>query len=145
MDAPEPQREPVAASFDLDANEERDVTFHAGPRGLDDAAPTRLVLEFAGVRAVRPHTAYVVEVRSAPDKEPHRAGRFATFGLAGTPQEEERNYLVDASSILPDLLAEGWNGAQLSVKLVPEPGRPDSDDRDRTIHVQQVTVYAQTP
>ena len=38
------------------------------------------------------------------------AGRFSTFGLAGTPDTEERNYLVDASAVLPDLLAEGWAG-----------------------------------
>jgi hypothetical protein len=145
LDEAETRWEPVAASFNLDSNEERDVTFHARPRGLDDPAPSRLVLEFAGVRAVEPHAAYVVEVRSAPDKEPHQAGRFATFGLAGTPPEEERNYLVDASDILPDLLAEGWTGSQLSVKLVPEQGRPDSDDPDRAIHVEQVTVYAETP
>ena len=80
-----------------------------------------------------------------PNEEPHRAGRFATFGLAGTPPEEERTFLVDATGILADLLAEGWTGGQLSVKLVPEEGRPDSDDTDRAIHVQQVTVYAQTP
>ena len=145
LDEAEPRWEPVAASFDLESNEERDVTFHTGPRGLDDAPPNRLVLEFAGVRAVRPHTAYVVEVRSAPDQAAHRAGRFATFGLAGTPPEEERNYLVDATDILPDLLAEGWAGGQLSVKLVPEEGRPGADDPDRAIRVQQVTVYAQTP
>ena len=145
LDEAEPQWEPVAASFNLDSNEERDVTFHAAPRGLDDASPTGLVLEFAGVRAVLPHASYVVEVRSAPGMEPHRAGRFATFGLAGTPPEEERSYLVDATEILPDLLAEGWTGGQLSVKLVPESGRPDSDDPDRGVHVQQVTVYAQTP
>jgi hypothetical protein len=145
LDETEPRWEPVAATFDLDSNEERDVTFHAAPRGLDDAPPRRLVLELAGVRATEPHVAYVVEVRSAPDKDPHRAGRFATFGLAGTPPEEERNYLVDASDILPDLLAEGWTGGQLSVKLVPESGRPDSGDPDRGIHVKQVTVYAQSP
>ena len=80
-----------------------------------------------------------------PTSRPHRAGRFATFGLAGTAPEEERNYLVDASAILSDLLAEGWTGGQLSVKLVPEEGRPDSDDPERAIHVQQLTVYAQTP
>jgi hypothetical protein len=145
LDEAEPGWEPVAASFNLDSNEERDVTFHAAPRGLDEAPPTRLVLEFAGVRAVQPHSAYVVEVRSAPDQEPHRVGRFATFGLAGTPPEEERNYLVDATEVVPELLAEGWTGGQLSVKLVPEQGRPDSDDPERAIHVQQVTVYAQTP
>jgi hypothetical protein len=145
LDEAEPGWEPVAASFNLDSNEERDVTFHAAPRGLDEAPPTRLVLEFAGVRAVQPHSAYVVEVRSAPDQEPHRVGRFATFGLAGTPPEEERSYLVDATEVVPELLAEGWTGGQLSVKLVPEQGRPDSDDPERAIHVQQVTVYAQTP
>ncbi len=143
LDEAEPRWEPVAASFNLDSGEERDVVFHTAPRGLDDPPPTRLVLEFAGVRAVEPHAAYVVEVRSAPDQEPHRAGRFATFGLLGTPPEEERSYLVDASGILPDLLAEGWTGGQLSVNLVPEAGRPDSDDPDRGIHVEQVTVYEQ--
>ena len=135
----------MAATFDLDSGEEREIPFQAGPLGLDDAPPSRLVLELAGVRAERPHAAYVVEVRSAPDQPPHRAGRFATFGLAGTAPEEERNYLVDASAILSDLLAEGWTGGQLSVKLVPEEGRPDSDDPERAIHVQQLTVYAQTP
>jgi hypothetical protein len=65
--------------------------------------------------------------------------------LAGTAPEEERNFLVDASAILPDLLAEGWTGGQLSVRVVPEAGRSDSDDPDRAIHVEQLTVYAQTP
>jgi tyrosinase len=137
--------EPVAATFNLDSDEERDVAFQAGPLGLDDALPTRLVLELAGVRAEQPHAAYVVEVRSAPDQPAHRAGRFATFGLADTAPEEERNYLVDATAILPDLIAEGWTGGQLTVKVVPEEGRPDSDDPDRAIHVQQLTVYASTP
>lgn len=145
LDEEEPRWEPVAASFDMTSNEERDVTFHVAPRGLDDAPPTRLVLEFAGVRAVQPHAVYVVEVRSAPDQDAHRVGRFATFGLAGTAPEEERNYLVDASAALPELLAEGWTGGQLSVNLVPEEGNPDSDDPERSIHVEQVTVYTQTP
>lgn len=135
---------PVAAAFDLDSDEERDVAFQSRPLGLDDAPPTGLVLELAGVRAEQPHAAYVVEVRSAPDQPAHRAGRFATFGLAGTAPEEERNYLVDATAILPELLSEGWTGGQLSVKVVPEEGRPDSDDPDRAIHVQQLTVYTQT-
>ena len=145
LDEPEARWEPVAATFDLDSEEERDTAFQTRPRGLDDAPPSRLVLELAGVRAVRPHAAYVVEVRSAPDQVPHRAGRFATFGLAGTAPEEERNFLVDASAILPDLLAEGWTGGQLSVRVVPEAGRSDSEDPDRAIHVEQLTVYAQTP
>ncbi len=145
LDEPELRWEPVAAAFDVDSEEERELTLHAAPRGLDDTAPTRLVLELAGVRAVEPHMAYVVEVRSAPDREPHRAGRFATFGLDGTPPEEERSYLVDATGILPELLGEGWTGSSLAVRIVPEPGRPDSDDPDRSIRVHQVTVYTQTP
>ena len=115
------------------------------PRGLDDAPPSRLVLELAGVRAEQPHAAYVVEVRSAPDQAPHRAGRFATFGWPGRRPRRSATTSSTPPAILPDLLAEGWTGGQLSVKLVPEEGRPDSDDPDRAIHVQQVTVYAQTP
>ncbi len=102
------------------------------------------MLELAGARATDPHTAYVVEVRSAPDAEPHLAGRFSTFGLAGTPEDEERGYLVDASSVLPALVEEGWSGGALNVRLVPEQGRRDSDDEQRGIHVRQVTVYLQT-
>jgi tyrosinase len=137
--------EPVAASFNLDSGEERNLQFETGPRGVDDSPPAGLILELAGVRSTNPHTAYVVEVRSAPAAEAHVGGRVSTFGLAGTPDTEERNYLVDASSLLPDLLAEGWTGGQLTVRLVPDSERPDSDDVDRAIHVRQVTVYLQTP
>ena len=81
-----------------------------------------------------------------PDAQAHRAGRVSTSGLAGTPETEERSYAVDLSSVLPDLLAEGWSGGQLSVRLVPDEGAADSaDDEDRSIHVRQVTVYLQTP
>jgi hypothetical protein len=145
-----PEWAPVAASFKLDSDEEREVTFQdaPGPLGLDEPAlPTRLALEFAGVRATAPHAVYAVEVRSAPDQEPHVVGRFSTFGLAGTAPEEARSYLVDASAALPALIDEGWTGGQLSVKLVPEEEeeQPDSDEPDRAIHVEQVTVYTQTP
>ena len=70
-------------------------------------------------------------------------GVFSTFGLAGTPDTEERNYLVDASSILPTLLEEGWTGGELTVRVVPDRERADADDADRAIHVRQVTVYLQ--
>jgi hypothetical protein len=86
-----------------------------------------------------------LEVRSAPDAEVHRAGRFSTFGLAGTPETEERNYLIDASSVLRSLQDEGWSGGELSVRVVPEQGRADSDDADKAISVRQVTIYAPTP
>jgi hypothetical protein len=145
LDESRPRWEPVAATFNLDSGEERDVPFQTGPRGLDDAPPTRLVLELAGVRATNPHTAYVVEVRSAPDAPARVAGRFSTFGLAGTPDTEERSYLLDASGLLPDLLAEGWSGGQLTVKVVPDQERPDAGDAERAVHVRQVTVYTQAP
>ena len=123
LDDAEPQWEPVAATLRPGLRTRSGTSpSRPAPRGWTTRRRPRLVLEFAGVRAEQPHAAYVVEVRSAPDQEPHRAGRFATFGLAGTAPEEERNYLVDASAILPDLLAEGWTGGQLSVKLVPEDG-----------------------
>lgn len=137
--------QPVAATFDLPSGEERDVAFEGGPRGLDEAPPTRLMLELAGTTASDPHAAYVVEVRSSPEAEAHIAGGFSTFGLAGTPDSEVRNYLVDATSVLADLLAEGWSGGQLTVRLLPEAGRPDSDDESRSITVGQVTVYVQRP
>ena len=73
------------------------------------------------------------------------AGRFSTFGLAGTPDTEERNYLVDATDVLPDLVADGWAGGALSVRVVPESGRPDTGDTDRSITVRQVTVYLPAP
>ena len=145
LDGSQPAWKPVGATFNLDSGEERDVPFTVGPLGLDDTPPSRLVLELAGTRATDPHSAYVVEVRSSPDAEPHVAGRFSTFGLAGTPATEERNYLVDASAVLPDLLAEGWAGGQLTVRLVPDTERPDSEDAERSIQVRQVTVYLQTP
>ena len=145
LDDTEPSWEPVGATFDVDSGEDREVAFTAGRRGLDDTPPSRLVLELAGARATNPHGAYVVEVRSTPDAEPHVAGRFSTFGLAGTPDTEERNYLVDATAVLPDLVAEGWGGGALTVRVVPEPDRSDSGDAERSINVRQVTVYLQTP
>ncbi len=145
---------PIAATFNLTSGEERDVPFTggarglvtAGARGLHETAPAvGLIIELAGVRATDPHAFYVLEVRSAPDAEVHRAGRFSTFGLAGTPETEERNYLIDASSVLPSLQDEGWSGGELSVRVVPEQGRADSDDADKAISVRQVTIYAPTP
>jgi hypothetical protein len=137
--------QPVGATFGLRSGEERNVEFDSGPLGLDEAPPTKLMLDLSGTTATDPHAAYVVEVRSAPDAPPHVVGGFSTFGLAGTPDNEVRNYLVDATDALPALLEEGWSGGQLTVRLVPEAGRPDSDDESRSITVGQVTVYVQSP
>jgi hypothetical protein len=144
LDEAAPAWRPVAATFDLPSGEQRDLPFEE-PLGLDEAPPTRLMLDLAGTTATDPHAAYVVEVRAAPDAEPHVVRGFSTFGLAGTPADEVRNYLVDASAVLPALLAEGWSGGQLTVRLLPEAGRPDSDDETRSINVAQVTVYVQSP
>ncbi|GAA1949724.1 tyrosinase family protein [Agromyces allii] len=152
-----PKWQPVAATFDLTSGEEREIPFEGGGLGLDEAAPTRLMLELAGATAHEPHAAYDVEIRSAPDADAHVVRGFSTFGLAGTPDDEVRNYLVDASTVLADLLAEGWAGGALTVRLLPaaepavEPdggdaeGEPDAGADDRAIQVAQVTVYVQTP
>ena len=145
LDEVEARWEPVAATFDLNSGQDRDVTLRTGPLALDEAPPAGLILELAGVQATDPHLAYVVEVRSEPDGTPHRAGRFSTFGLEGTPDTEERSYVVDASAVLDRLAEEGWSGGRLSVKVVPEEGRPDSDDAGKGIHIRQVTVYVQNP
>ena len=143
LDDVQPAWEPVAATFDVNSGEDREVPLRTGRLGLDEAPPAGLVLELAGVQATDPHAVYVVEVRSDPDVAPHRAGRFSTFGLEGTPDTEERSYVVDASAVLSELAEEGWSGGQLSVKVVPEEGRPDSDDAEKAIHIRQVTVYVQ--
>ncbi|SFR75078.1 Common central domain of tyrosinase [Agromyces sp. CF514] len=145
--------QPVAATFDLASGEEREIPFEGGALGLDEAPPTRLLLELAGATAHDPHSAYDVEIRSTPDAAPHVVRGFSTFGLAGTPDEEVRNYLVDASSVLPDLLDEGWAGGALTVRLLPaeawatgDGGEGGGDAADaRAISVAQVTVYVQAP
>jgi hypothetical protein len=137
-----PEWTPVAASEDLPSGEDRDIVLARG-RGLDAALPSRLMLELAGTTAHDPHGAYVVEVRAAADAPAHIVGRFSTFGLAGTPDDETRNYLVDASSALPALNEDGWDGGQLVVRVVPEPGRSDSADGAKSIRIGQVTVYTQ--
>jgi hypothetical protein len=148
VDETEPEWEPVAAAFNVASGEDRDIPIAGGAgafarAGLAESA-SGLQIELGGVRATDPHAVYVVEVRSAPGAEAHRAGRFSTFGLAGTPETEERDYLVDASSVLPDLLDEGWSGDQLSITVVPEAGRPDSGDAAKGIRIRQVTLYVPT-
>lgn len=138
-----PEWTPVAAAFDVASGEEREISLAEG-LGLDAEPPARLLLELAGVHATDPHDAYVVEVRSAPEADPHVVGRFSSFGLAGTPESETRNYLVDATSALPALADEGWSGADLAVRVVPEAGRTDSDDEAKEIVIDQITVFTQS-
>lgn len=135
---------PVAATFGLVSGEVREIQFDRRQLALDDATPTRLIVELAGTRATNPHSAYVVEVRSSAEADPHVVDGFSTFGLEGTPATVETNYLVDASAVLPALVGEGWSGGELVVRVVPDPEADDSDDPDRAIRVRQVTVYTQT-
>jgi hypothetical protein len=141
LDDTRPRWEPVGATFHLSSGELRDVS--TGGLGIEEAVPARLLLEITEATATAPHSAYLVEIRSRHEAPPHIAGGFSTFGLAGTPAEESRNYLIDATSVVPDLVEEGWSGGQLSVQIVPEPGRPDSEDQSRSIQVAQVKVYVQ--
>ncbi|MFF2369667.1 tyrosinase family protein [Agromyces sp. NPDC058110] len=135
----------VGATFDLASGEERDIPFEGG-LGLDAAPPTRLMLELVGATAHDPHPAYDVEIRSAPDADAHVVRGFSTFGLAGTPDDEVRNYLVDASAVLPALLDEGWGGGALTVRLLPASSRDgEGGDDARAVQVAQVTVYVQAP
>jgi tyrosinase len=145
LDGSETAWEPVAATFNLTSGEERDVSFASAARSLRDVPSAGLRIGLAGVRATDPHAVYVVEVRATPDAQAHRAGRFSTFGLAGTPETEERSYVVDASSVLPLLWEEGWSDGPLWVRVAPEEGHADSEDADKAISIRQVTVYARTP
>ena len=125
LDDTEPSWEPVGATFDVTSGEDREVAFTAGRRGLttpcrrgwcsSSAAPAR--------RTRTRRTSWRCGPR--PDAEPHVAGRFSTFGLAGTPDTEERNYLVDATDVLPGPGGRGLGrrGAQRRASC-PESGRP---------------------
>ena len=66
-----------------------------------------LVIELTGVRAAADcHNVYFVDVAARDGAPTHRAGRFSTFGLSGTPADEERDYVVDASAAIPALVAD---------------------------------------
>ncbi len=138
-----PEWTPIAATPGMTSGEDRSVPLVTG-LGLDAETPTSLLLELGGVHGTDPHSVYVVEVRANPAAEPHIAGRFSTFGLAGTTDAETRNYFVDATAVLPALADEEWSGADLAVKVVPERGRADSDDAEKQIVIDQITVYTQT-
>lgn len=146
LDDTQPRWEPVGATFHLSSGELREVATGGpgiGGLSLEDTAPSRLLLELSGATATEPHSAYVVEVRTSPEGSAHVAGRFSTFGLADTPDDETRNYLLDATAVVPDLIEEGWSGGGLTVQVVPESGRRDSDDSSRSIQIAQVKIYYQ--
>ncbi|MFP5416469.1 MAG: tyrosinase family protein [Actinomycetes bacterium] len=135
---------PVGAVADAHSQDPTTIGLEPLPLGLDGAGPTGLVIDLAGVRAVHPHAQYTVWVRTAPDAPAHAAGRFATFGLEGTPDDEERSYAIDAGEVLPILQAEGWQGGELTVEVLPTAGRPDAQAPDRGIDIAQIVVYVRT-
>ncbi|MFZ1410113.1 MAG: tyrosinase family protein [Micropruina sp.] len=134
--------EPVGASGATRSGETVAVELER-PMGLDEVSPDAgLIIELAGCRAVRPHAVYEVEV-AVPGGAWHRAGHFATFGLAGTPDAEERSFLVDVSEAVPALIEDGWTRGDLQVRAVPAPDRPDAADAGRELVIGQIVVFAQ--
>ena len=138
--------DPVAATADTTAigegGAERALTFDPRQLGLAPEMPSGLIIELAGVRCpVDCHNVYVVDVAAGPDRPTHRAGRFSTFGLSGTPADEERSYVVDATAAIPDLVADGWNGSEVVVRVLPETAGAGAGPEPQGIEVQQITVY----
>ncbi|HEX5145228.1 MAG TPA: tyrosinase family protein [Mycobacterium sp.] len=111
--------------------------------GAPPATPAGLLIKLSGVRApVDCYNVYFVEVAAHPGAPTHRAGRFATFGLSGTPAHEERNYLIDASAVIGDLVADGWTGEGLVVHVLPDT-RGAAPNSAREIRIRQISVYRQ--
>jgi hypothetical protein len=147
MGLTEGQRErwtPVGAAAGVHARETTNIELERLPLGAAGDGPSGLVIDLAGVRAEHPHAQYTVWVRTAPEAPAHAAGRFSTFGLEGTPPEEERSYTIDAGDVLPVLQAEGWQGGELTVEVLPTEGRPDAADPGRDIQIAEVVVYLRT-
>ncbi len=138
--------DPVAATSDTTAvgegGAERALTFDARQLGLAPETPSGLIIELAGVRApVDCHNVYVVDVAAGPDLPAHRAGRFSTFGLSGTPADEERSYVVDATAAIPALVADGWSGSEVVVRVLPDTDDDAARPEPQGIEVRQITIY----
>jgi hypothetical protein len=134
--------EPVGAADGATSGEPMQVRADRPVMGLDAALPSQLYLELAGVRGARPHHVYAVMVSVAPGATEHQVGRFSTFGLDEADDDEQPTIVVDATSSIDTLLADGWDGGDFVVRIVPEPGRADADDAGRSVNVDQVIVYA---
>lgn len=144
LDETPEQWTPVGAVADARSQEPARVPVETVALGLDEAGPSGLIIDLAGVRARHPHSQYTVWVRTDPAAPAHAAGRFSTFGLEGTPDDEERSFALDATGVLPDLRAEGWQGGELTVEVLPTEGRPGADDPERGVTIRQIVVYART-
>lgn len=139
--------DPVAATStptDVGAGGTRnELPFDARQLGLAPAVPAGLVVSLSGVRAAADcHNAYVVNVSVRAGAPVHRAGEFSTFGLAGTPADEERDYVIDATAVIPELVADGWNGRGLVVDVSPDDDSGGDSSGDNGIQIRQITVLS---
>ena len=143
---PREQWDPVAATAQTtdvgEGGAENPLPFDQRQLGLDASIPSGLIIALMGVRAADDcHNVYVVEVAAGPDSPVHHAGRVNTFGLRGTPADEERNYTVDATAVIPQLIEDGWNGTEVVVVVRPESPVADSGQVPGGIQIRQITVY----
>ncbi len=141
FDSTEDDFEPVGSTSTFTDGATLDIAFDQPVMGFDASAPRHLYLELTGVRSSNPHDVYVVEVGASLDAPRHRAGRFATFGLDEVDDDDAHAYVVDATTLIPALVEDGWTGGQLSVRVIPDSDRSDASDPERGVEVEQLTVY----
>jgi tyrosinase len=112
------------------------------------ARPAGIIIALMGVRAltgvrapVACHSHYIVGV-GARDGSPIRdAGTFSTFGLNGTRTDEERNYTIDATALIPELYDDGWDGGELVVQVRPETPSENPETAPKGLSIGQITVF----
>jgi tyrosinase len=106
--------------------------------GLTAATPTGLVVQLSGVRATEPHDRYIVEAQVSAASPARQIGSITTFGLNGTPDTEERNYLVNAEQSVPTLVGDGWDGSELHVTIRPE---TDTEASGTGVTIRQIALH----
>lgn len=108
----------------------------------DVAPPSGLSISLDGVQAdAKPYSFYRVSVAASGDAPSHDLGSFPTFGI-GPGQEFPRTLTFDASTLIHQLVDDGWAGGPLVVRVVPDleranvtPGGAEAD-----LAIEQVTV-----
>jgi tyrosinase len=116
----------------------------AGPNLLDPdfSGTDGLIIALMGVRAPELcHSRYVVEAAAGPGRPTHPVDTFSTFGLNGSRPEEERNYTVDATSLIPQLIEDGWDGNELLVRVRPRTPAADPATAPPGLVIGQITIY----
>jgi hypothetical protein len=49
--------------------------------------------------------------------------------------------VVDATAAIPELVADGWTGSEVVVRVLPESAGADAGPEPQGIEVRQITVY----